>query len=387
MITLSPLVAAPSAGLGGTDLASLVRDCTASGVERRVLLLRGDRLPPALSRPHHLRLLRVALDPLTTAERARFHHLPAGGCAVSWRGDASGLLRRAMAGLRHLLDDAGPDAPPLTDLVRLFDLPVDGPVLLRFVTRAEAPAAAPPSEAAPPETEASPGQPALDRAGLDTLVRHMAGADIARFARRDPVCRIDGTEVTLAWDTRFVRLDDLTRELTGRCVPRGDGLADAWLRRTLVRAVDQRLLALLAAPGELEGAGPFGIALDLGSILSAEFIRFDAALPPALRGQVTLAIDPSDMLADPAAFAFARAFARSRGYRLMVGGVTAAILPMLALRRLDVDIVQLRFGVDLPSSLPADCTYVLSNTHDAAALQWGQDRGIALFQGRILIRH
>ena len=54
--------------LGGLDV--LVRDCVSSGVPRRALLLRMDLLPRSLSRPHHLRLARAALDPLTGADRA-----------------------------------------------------------------------------------------------------------------------------------------------------------------------------------------------------------------------------------------------------------------------------------------------------------------------------
>ena len=51
-------------------LTTLVRDCQRAGVSRQVLLVRTDRLPPGLSRPHHLRLAEAALLPLLEASHA-----------------------------------------------------------------------------------------------------------------------------------------------------------------------------------------------------------------------------------------------------------------------------------------------------------------------------
>ena len=52
---------------GVAELTTLVRNCSISGVERRVLLIRTDLLPPRLSRPQHMRLANDALEPLMGA--------------------------------------------------------------------------------------------------------------------------------------------------------------------------------------------------------------------------------------------------------------------------------------------------------------------------------
>ena len=379
------MVLADGAAASGSGLEALVRDCAASGVPRRVLLLRTDLLPPALSRPHHARLARAALEPLAAADRARMHETPGGCAAVSFRGDAAGLLARTIAGLRHLLDDAGPGAPALLDLVRLFDLPEDGALLLRLAGgSAPPPPAAPPP--APPQSRPSPAPPPVELATVDALERQLAGTDLSRFARREPVCRVSGAVVEMAWETRLLRLDELTAELTGRRAPRRDVAAELWLHGRLTRALDLRLLSLLSAPGELERAGPLSLDLAVSSVLSPDFLRFDAALPSGLRGSVVLGLHPADILADPAAFAFARSFVRSRGYRLLLQGMTAPLLRLMAIERLGLDYVQLRWSPDLPDALPVGPEIVLGQTHDAQALHWGQARGIALFQGRVLVR-
>ncbi len=381
----APGTPAPAhSGTSGADtLHSLVRDCAAAGVARRVLLVRIDLLPPRLTQPHHLRLARAALDPLLTAERARTHDLPAGRLALSWRGDAPVLLQRSLAALEHLLGDefrTGPAAQQT--LVRLFNLPEDGAALLADAGLDHAVEPTPRQQRNASAT-LTPALRPLDAAALSAMETQLAAADIARFARRKPICQLEGGHVRLAWEKRYLSISELTATLA----PGRSAQVDTWLFRRLTRVLDRRMLALLSARHELRGAGPFGLNLNVGSLLSPEFLRFDAALPSALQGRIVLDLQPADVLADPAAFAFARDFARARGYRLQLRGVTAMLLPLLRLHRMELDFVQLRWSSDLigidPALLQAgDTRWVMSRADVPAALQWGQDQGISLFQGR-----
>ena len=146
------------------------------------------------------------------------------------------------------------------------------------------------------------------------------------------------------------------------------------------------MLALLSAPQELRAAGPFSLNLNVDSVLSPEFLWFDAALPAALRGHVVLDLQPADVLADPTAFIFARGFARARGYRLLLRGLTATLLPLLNIARTELDFAQLRWSPELaetdPALLQAGTTqWVLGQANDLGALRWGRDQGIALYWG------
>jgi len=374
-----------AAGAHSLDgLQSLVRDCTTAGVARRVLLLRTDRLPPGLARPQQLRLARMALDPLMAAERARMHELPSDRLAVTWRGDAPVLLQRSLSALERLLDEGfSTGATALQDVIQLFELPRDGEALL---------AAAGSNDVTGPEwrrqgadTSAVPLLP-LDAAALSTLELQLATADMARFARRKPICRVSGSQVHLAWEKCYLS----TSELTATLAPGRNAHADAWLFRRLTRVLDRRMLALLSAARELRGAGPFSINLNIASVLSPEFLRFDAALPSPLHGRVVLDMQPADMLTDPAAFIFARDFARARGYRVQLHGVTAALLPLLCLPRMELDFIELQWSanlaaVDLALLQAGTAQWVLGRADEPAALQWGGDQGISLFQGRAVI--
>ncbi len=381
-------VMAPLGTHGLDALQGLVRDCVASGVGRRVLLLRTDLLPPRLTRLHHLQLARAALEPLMTAERARTHDLPTGRLAVSWRGDAPMLLQQSLGALEHLLGDGfrvGPAA--LQTLIRLFDLPQDGAALLDAAGLEVGAEAAPCRRHAASVSRSPPPLVPLDTSALSAMERQLAAADMARFARRKPICRLDGDHVHLAWEKRYLSISELTATLA----PGRSAQADAWLFRRLTRILDRRMLALLSAPQELRSAGPFSLNLNVGSMLSPEFLRFDAVLPAALRGRVVLDMQPADVLADPAAFTFACGFARARGYRLLLRSITATLLPLLCLSRMELDFVQLRWSANLAGITPAllqagDAQWVLSQADEPAALQWGRDQGISLFQGRAVAR-
>jgi hypothetical protein len=354
-------------------LASLVSDCAAAGVNRQALLLRMDRLPPGLSRPHHRRLAESALAPLMRAPRSEMFHLPGPRLAVVWRGDAEAALLDVVDALEHLLADATVAAPSLRELVFLYDLPENGDLLMQAL-----------EDTPVHETLVGPKPvPPLDPASLLMLESALAQADIARFARREAVWRFGPDAPSLAWERRTLSLSELTAEL----VPDRDLAGDPWLFRRLTRTLDRRLLALLASPGELVKAGPFALDLNVVSVLGPEFLKLDAALPTLLRGRIVLAMHPADVVADASAFAFARGFARARDYRLMLRDATPQLLAVLSAASLDLDYLSLPWSPDLPTeaahifdTCPTE-SLVLECGADPAALQWGRGAGLQLFTG------
>ena len=371
-------VAEELAAQGLASLASLIRECAASGMTRQVALFRAELLPDRLSRPHHRRLARAALAPLMLADRAAWHDLPGGAVAISWRGDASHHVADAAAQLQHLLAD-GTGTPPMAELLRVYTLPAGGPALLQSIT----PAAAGPAPTAP----SVPGPASiLEVASLTVLERHLATVDVARFVRRAAICQVSDAAVTLAWEKRFLSVAELAATL----MPGANMKEIPWLFRRLTRVMDQRMLRLLTDAAELAAAGPFSLDVNVASVLSPEFLRFDAALPPGLRGRVTLNVAAADLAADLPAFAFARDFCRTRGYRFLLRGVTAETLAFWCLDQLGVDAIELHWspalaGVGLAGTRVGRAEWVLAHVDDPAALAWGRRQGIGLFQGRAIV--
>ncbi len=361
---------------GFDRLASLVANCATAGIARQALLLRVDRLPISLTRPHHVRLAEAALAPMLRLPRAELFHLPGPSLAVVWRGEADMALLDVIDALEHLLTDPATGTPSLAGLIALYDLPDTGDLLLETFAR----------EMRQAVEAVVPGTPpiALDLPVLTLLEGCLAQADIARFARRQSVWRIDGGRSALAWEERSLSILELTNELA----PGYDLEAEPWLFRRLTRTLDRRLLALLASPGELAAAGPFAMDLNIGSLLGPDFLRFDAALPAPLRGRVILALTPTDVVSDARCFPFAAGFARARGYRVMLRARSVDLFRVLAPAVAEFDHVTLPWTGTLPGEAAALFgelaieQIVLTGCDSADAIAWGLANGMHLFTGR-----
>lgn len=351
-------------------LVALVRETVATGTTRQALLLRLSHLPRGLAQRHHVQLALEALEPLTAADRARLFHLPGGDAVVVWRGPAPTLLAEARTRLATLF--AGHDLA--ADLVRHLGLPEEADQLL---TAAGANPSLPP-----------PAEPAAPRAALDTqtlaaLEAALGSADLSRFARRRPVCSLaPGAGLKPAWENRMLSLTELADTL----VPGFDLEAAPWLFRRLTRILDLRMMALLAAPQELDGARPFALRLNIASVLSPAFLRFDGALPSRLRGKVVIALRPEDVLADPPAFLFARGFAHARGFRLLLGGLTPLLAPAFPAEASGFDYQELAWdpmltGRSLAALGQLPGRTVLAGVDGAAALDWARSQAIGLVSG------
>ncbi len=367
------------------QLRAVVRECAGSGIARRALLLGLSQLPEDLTRPHHLRLACAALDPLAAADRARRFGLPNGDIAIVWRGEAAAALRASLEAVVHLFTGEADRLPDPAALIRLFRLPEEAGPLLEAVEQSLLPSAgnAPAGSARAGRAPTSP----LDPPALAALEGALAQADVARFVRRRQICeRLPEGGFRLRWEKRGLSVAEIAAVL----MPERAVRADPWLFRRLTRTLDRRMLALLTAPEELRGAGPFGLNLNIASILSPEFMRFDASLPGALRGQVVIDLLPADIMADPSAFLFARDFARDRGYRLLLHGITADLLEVFPLRRIGLDLMRLYWSPELArrdpdQALPDAAQIVLSRADTADALAWGREQGIKLYQGRAAV--
>ncbi len=359
-------------------LASLVRECVTSGIARRACVVRLSRLSPDLARPTHLRLARAALEPLVQADRARLFELPNADLVVIWRGAAEIALSVSRDAVAELFasNEADDTAPP--GLWQELALPEEAGTLLALAEQQLADATS--------VVAASQARP-LDLPALAVLEAGLAQADVARFARRRQICaRRPDCSFQLRWEKRFLSIAELAASLAPDHAPQ----AAPWLFRRLTRSLDRRMLALLAAPDELLGAGPFAINLNVASILAPEFLRFDTALPKKLRGQVTLNLLPADMLADPAAFLFARDFARSRGYRTLLRGITAELLPVFPPDSSGLDLMELRWSEALATidrdTIRAEAPHlVLTHADTPRAIAWGAAQGIQFFQGRMVV--
>lgn len=385
MIEDVPILGAigPSPGAAAAiALAGLVREAVAAGVERRVLLFRPTRLTAARRREPQMSLLRDAWDALRRTSRTRVFTLPRGGLVAIEPAPAHHLMEaeRTLAGMLEPVEAAASLA--------LLRLPDQAAAVLAAVEEALGLVDAVRTATRPVAGRAPEGD------SIAAAERSLASADVSAFLRRRKVCRLasgSGAPETLWEDLRLSLHDVRDALLPGSEPARAPGLT-----RRLRRALDRRLLAGLARNEELRRMGPICLALGIDAVTSPEFLRLDALWPLALRGGLTVALAAEEVAMDPAGFAFVRDLLHARGHRVMLDAAGPSALLALPPSRAGVDRLRLRWSDALPALGSAQAeslrtvlpggpdAVVLSGVDRAAAIAWGWEMGIGLFQGRLM---
>lgn len=381
-MTLAEEIATRGTTRAAVDLSALVRGSLTADAAREVLQLRLGALPPPLRRPQHRHQLREVLLAALGAVRAQIFDLPNGDIVTVARPTA-GILDGAEAALRDALPDAAAPA-----LIRLR-LPEDAARLLTVVAES---LGLEPGQAPRPDRPARAG-PALDSAGLAAAEAALAAADLEGVTTAQAVCRIDpdnGMPEPL-WQDRRIAWPALTAlVLPGRDLDAAPGLA-----RRLTRVAEARLLAELARPVAQRLWRPIGMPLMPATLEGAAFARFADALPAGRHGETTIAIRPADLLADPGLPARLRPMLAARGFRFALDDAAPGLFALLPPERLGVEVIRLRWSPALPDQVPpalaallakAPERVVLTGVDRPAAIAWGWEAGLRLFQGPLVER-
>ena len=372
----------PPGAAAAIALAALVRDAVAAGVERRVLVFRPGRLTPARRREPQISLLRGPWEGLRRTSRTRVFALPRGGLVAIEPAPAHYLMEaeRSLAGMLE------PDEAAAA--LALLRLPDEAAAVLAAVEESLGLAAAVRAATTAPTGRAPDGE------AIAGAERALASADVSAFLRRRKVCRLvpGGGAPEPLWEDLRLSLRDVRDALLPGTEPE---LAPALTRR-LRRALDRRLVAGLARTEELRRTGPICLALGIEAVTSPDFLRLDALWPLAMRGNLTVALGIEEATMDPAGFAFARELLRARGHRIMLDAAGPAAVLALPPVRAGIRLLRLRWSDALPAlgspaaealrvALPGGAdAVVLAAVDRPAAIAWGWEMGITLFEGPLM---
>jgi hypothetical protein len=364
------------------DLSALVRESLTADAAREVLQLRFGGLAPALRRPRHRHQLREAVVEALGVVRAQIFDLPNGDIVTVARPPAKSL-DGAEAALRDSLPDAAAPA-----IIRLR-LPEDAALLLNRVAES---LGLEPGEAAPPAPRAPAGPP-LDSAALAAAEVALATANLEGVTTGQAVCRIhpDTGIPEPLWQDRRIAWQALAALL----LPGLDLEAAPGLKRRLARVAEARLLTELVRPVAQRLWRPIGLPLAPATLEGPAFTRFVDALPAGRHGETTVAIRPADVLADPGLPARLRPILQARGFRFALDDAAASLFTLLPPGRLALDVIRLRWSPALPGTVPPALAALLATEADRvvltgvdrpAAIAWGWEVGLRLFQGPLLER-
>jgi hypothetical protein len=374
----------PVEALGAVALSNAIRDAVAMGDERMVLMLRFSALPRARRFGTRAELLREAWEPLNSTARVRSFKLPGGDLVAIALPNASDALEHERQILFSMLEPEEAEKA-----VHMLRLPQQAAAVMAAVEDSLGMVAAMRAMALD-----EPENRMVDAAALASAERGLITADLSIFFRRQKVCWLEpgGQNTKLFWEDRRTELSEVCERLLPGC---DISLTPAFAQR-LMKSIDRRQLSDIARPEELRDMRTLALPLRMESIFSAEFLRLDSIIPQSQRQKLIIGLDAEDVLAAPDLFLLARHFAKARGYRLMLEAASPFAATVVTSLRGGFDFLRLKWSEEFPgadSAATAELSkklaqaaehVVLAGADRPAAIAWGWEAGIRMFQGRLI---
>ena len=226
---------------------------------------------------------------------------------------------------------------------------------------------------------------------LARLSKALQNTDFSNVIRRQSVCIIlDEAYPQPLFEEVFVSISDLSEAI----LPGVSLTATPWLFQDLTETLDKRVLKSVSRHDDGAFTRGFSLNLNISTILSEEFRRFDSDIFSAVKSSIVLELQPIDIFSDLNSYLMARDYAQNLGYKICIDGVTLNTLKIIDRERLSADYLKLAWSSDLPYALQEDGELeerllnigtnraILCRVDDEQALRVAQKYNISLFQGR-----
>ncbi|MFZ1415702.1 MAG: hypothetical protein WAS73_14155, partial [Defluviicoccus sp.] len=160
---------------------------------------------------------------------------------------------------------------------------------------------------------------------------------VAPFIQRQRAVTLASAQVGTLFCETFLSIGDLQRAVA----PDIDLFAKPALFHFISRILDRCMLRSLAASGP-QSVKPISLNLNIGSLFTPEFRRFDQVWQVAARPVIEIQI--VDALTDTEAFAIARDELKVRGYPVLLDGLTPLHLAAIDVGGLQTDLIKVAWS-------------------------------------------
>ncbi|WP_218048918.1 EAL domain-containing protein [Curvivirga aplysinae] len=230
---------------------------------------------------------------------------------------------------------------------------------------------------------------------LGRLEEVLKRTDLSNVFKRQTICAVSSnSDPTPVFNELYISIMELARMV----LPEVNLAANRWLFQHLTETLDRRVLHMLSKADDRTLFDSFSINLNVNTLLSPEFLQFDANLHTGSRGTLVVEMQIVDIMADFSAFLFARDFVKEKGYRICLDGITPDLLSFIDRKKMGVDLIKLTAngifnGESAQDKFDEVAQYVeeagqgriiLSRCDNKLMIENGQKMGITMFQGHYL---
>lgn len=373
--------------------------------DRRAVHVFLSRLKPQNRREHHIRIAANTLEDFARAFEGQMFLLGNGDIVLITKGADLGQLDDAVMRMRHLFGDdplsiVSADEPGHGRFATVYSLETqferlhDEIEALHEQERGRAKRLAQMAQqSGEHDREARRGLTPEQLGQLEVVLRQ---ADLSNVLRRQAICALasDGKAPKPVFNEIFVSIV----ELASQVLPSVNLAANRWLFQHLTQTLDRRVLRMLAKADDSTLHTSFSINVNVQTLLSPEFLEFDASLRMGSRGTLVVELQIVDIFSDFANYVFARDFVKEKGYRVCLDGVHHDMLPFIDRQKMGLDLIKLMSGpvfeADGPPPKQAEIAreierlgkarVILARCDNQEMIETGLKMGISMFQGRHL---
>jgi hypothetical protein len=367
--------------------------------KRRAVHIHLSRLRPHNRRHHHLRIAANMFESAVAAYEGQLFQLSSADLVLVCKGADVADLDPAVTKIRYLFSEdplAREDDGESDRFCTWYDLTRDYDNFVKLANDLHAEKEKRRLQAANPGPTAprKPDVP-LDPAELGKVVDALKRADLTNVMRRQPVVALLPRQAPMqVFNELYISIADLKKAVA----PGIDLASNRWLFQHLTETLDKRMLALVSHGLESSISSRFSLNLNVATLLSPEFLAFDASLKAAARGTLVIELQAVDIFADMNAYLFARDFVRERGYRLCLDGLSHLSVGLIDRAKLGVDLIKIIWSndmlddptgqrhEDLRSFVTAlgESRAILARCDSEEGVRLGEALGIRMFQGRYI---
>lgn len=284
----------------------------------------------------------------------------------------------------------------LAEFYTIFDLgnPDDYSKLLNWAENAAGvAAAAAPTGGGPP---ASPGEPRrdVDTATLARIKEGLLRTDISPMLLAQAAYSIgEADKVSVLFRENYIAV----KVLENTFCPGQSLTSNRWLFNDLTGDLDAAVLRLLSNADERATRRKFSINLNLSTVASDRFTKFDNELTPEQRQNVIIEVNKTDMFESPRLWIKFVPSLREKGYKILLDSLHYEAVEFIDFNAISCDYAKMFWSGDI-MKLSADRFaklqdrvgrrsmphFVLARCDTAEGLRFARAAGIHIVQGRLI---
>lgn len=237
-------------------------------------------------------------------------------------------------------------------------------------------------------------KPPITLEELAKIERQMAIFDLSPFMLNQPVVNLRSEDRN---EREYFELYIAVKTLEERLSPDFDITANRWLFNYFTANLDNSVLKALNYGVDFLKGQRIGLNLNLTTVMSAAFVKFDERLTAELRDNVVLEINKSDLVENEALYREVVDFASQRGYKICIDGLTPFWVTHMDLEYMAADYAKIFWSSDFQDmseeelssftdriSQQENCRFILARCGTVSGLLFAYKHGIDLVQGRMV---